>query len=90
MKNEPSKAAMRKAVQLATTESRYHPAPDYEPTMLALARLIQEHSDVAKKIVENWTFGSQIHEDLAALQSLILPDEKPDPLVEARPQDRRG
>lgn len=48
---------------------------------MALARYIQHVSDVAKAPFNN--IGYDLEQGLAALQSLILPDDEPDVLEEA-------
>jgi len=81
---EISEAAKRKACELANKPLR-HTAGCWEPddcdrdeTLHALARVLQEHSDVAKDAAAmarngEWSNAAD------TLQSLILPDD-PDPL----------
>lgn len=100
---EPSDQAKRKALQL--TIAAWLPdegewtiedcRPNGSPPMFALARVLQEHSDVARAATklahrDNCAApanipdvcGCGLSQHRASLQSLILPDE-PDPLAEA-------
>jgi len=77
-----SEAAQRKARELLTAEYGIRHPDDWprhaqEVAERALARVLQEHSDVARAY---FCTGGATAENLRRAQSLILPDE-PDPLA---------
>lgn len=84
---EPSKAAKRKALELAEADSPLF-RESAAQVLLTLARVLQEHSDVAKALVKHarntdgalgaYGFLGDIPN---RLQSLILPDEPLDDLT---------
>jgi hypothetical protein len=78
---EISKAAERKARELAEEEISSNPCVlRYITVENVLARILQEHSDVAKEAIGQIDFGNEKYAR-AELQSLILPEE-PDALEE--------
>ncbi len=97
MMTEISEAAKRKACELANAERKHDAdwmwcvdevawradasRPTSDGVMLAFARVLQEHSDVAKAaiVAAGKVWGLQEVEVRGILQSLILPEE-PEPV----------
>jgi len=81
-----SETAMRKACHLANAVgqspnlySREHIiGHTFDPALKALARVLQEHSDVAKRVMQ-WLNDEAPDDPRGELQALILPNDEPDP-----------